>query len=885
MTPLFIAVYRDQDSCVDIILDWMRSHDHEAANETLLTIFKRSMLLGLQSGSVKSLVKLSRILGIHSEYIDADTGPNREQVTIPHIGIAIDAKYPLRTLLADEGVDVPQPDHYDVTAISIATGSNRTDVIQTLLSMRNIEVQPPFLVDSLFRGNSTEVSLIANRLCSVLDSQSLSRFDILDEILFCALRQQVILSHFHDKHWTPSDRLTTQTENLADVDTFDIIWDTSVLDAQCFCLDWDFVDVILPRTTDPEDYEASKVTPSSNDIESGPKVAPNKESRLGVETLFLAVALRSKELVEKLVQYDPLIVHKTDVKGRTGLMAAVSTRSEDLNIFLLRCLNERSAASTINTTSGTGYSAIAYAVRARNLDQVLRLLDMPDFDVWSVFHEVAEGGYPFAWALEMMGDNTICESICTALLAQSNPKRLSQAAQQLQRLPKRVYLGPDRHRGYDESWKPLLCYAVIYGRLNTFRFLLDIGSDFEAPDGRGRTVLSYAEERRLVSDEFRSMVNLLLAQGADHLSLDKARRFPLWYAFNNNPRVLYDDDGDPDARFWWEHEQLQKLHADRPQFMSESEGVYSYLLNLAVDQCASIMLEFLVELGGSTFALKCLGTSDHTPLAKVVLSLNVVLPTTGSNDGRPHRNMSESLKYKVKVWYAKVKRFYMLLGRLKLSHDLPDKDGKTALCHALDRLYAEHCDNSHCSSLQDSHRSEGLTDFLFFIIEDLLDRNDSNPLMLNHEGYTPLDLAEALLDQLKKEAAHRTHKGASDFKSSSSLSITPGTRPSDSSKIAGSAETPFIAGELAAETALKALDGAVDLLDTLENEETSESLDCSSRREESTLKLDENTIIGGRTKMKAAIQALRVEWLHKNAMEGKQLGVELFHFGTEKHEN
>lgn len=875
MTPLFIAVYRDQDACVDIILDWMQSHDHEASNETLLTLFKRAMLLGLQSGSVKSLIKLSHIIGVHSEHIDADTGPNREQVTIPQIGIALDAKYPLRTLLADEGVDVPQSDYYDVTAISIATESSRTDVIQTLLSMRNIEMQPPFLVESLFRGNSTEVSLIANRLCSVLDSKSPSRFDILDEILFCALRQQIILSHSHDKHWTRSDNITTRTDNLADVDTFDLIWDTSVLDVQRFCLDWDFVDAILPCITDSDDCEASKITPSSDNIGSGPKVAPNKESRLGVETLFLAVALRSKELVEKLVQCEPLIVHKTDTKGRTGLMAAVCTRSEDLTIFLLKCLIEGSAAPTINATSETGYSAIAYAVRARNLDQVLRLLETPNFDVWSVFHEVTGGGYPFVWALDMMGDNTICESICKALLAQANPKRLSQAAQQLQRLPKRVCLGTDRYRGYDESWKTLLCYAVICRRLETFKFLLDTISDFEAPDGRGRTALSHAEESRLACDKSRSMVSILLARGADHLILDKARRFPLWYAFDNYPRGLYDEDDDPDARFWWEHEQLQKLYADRPGFLSEVDGVYSALFDLAVAQCATIVLEFLVEVCGSRFPLECMGTSGLTPLAKMVLSLNVVFPTTRSNDDRPHRNKSESLKYNVKVWYAKVKRFYMLLGRLKISHDVPDKDGKTALCHALDRLYAEHCENSLYSSLQDFRRSEGLTDFLFFIIEDLLDRSDSNPLTLNQEGYSPLDLAEALLDQLKQKSAHRTHQWDSNSKSSSSFSSIPDTRLLDTSKIAGSAETPSVVGELAVGTALKALNGAVDLLDTLEEEETSESLNCSDRKEKGTLEMDENTIIGGRTKMKAAIQALKFEWLHKNAVEEQRLEVSI----------
>jgi hypothetical protein len=588
----------------------MRSHGHEAADETWLTPLKRAMLLGLQHGSVKTLFKLSRIIGIHNHFVGADPGPNREQITMRRIGIALNSKYPLRALLANEGVDIPQPDPCDANTISIATASSYTDVVQALLS-NNVDVQPQFLVESLFRGNTTDVYLIANRLCSGLDSQSQSRLDILDEILLCALHQQMVL---HNRHWKRSDYLTTRSGEATDVDTFDLIWDTSVLDMQRSCLEWDFVDVILPRMTESDKHKAPRTTPSPNHIGEGPNVAAVKKSALGLQTLFLAVALRARELVQKLVQYEPLLVHEIDVKGRTGLMATVCTRSEDLTRLLLESLDQDSAASAINATSETGYSAIAYAVRARNVGQVLRLLEIPDFDVWSVFHEVVEGGYPFVWALDMIGDNTICDAICKSLLAHTNTEKLFQATQRLQRLPKRLYLGEDRHRGCDESWKPLLCYAVIYRRLETFKFLLEIGSDFERTDGHGRTALSHAEESMLACDESRSMVDILLARGADQLRLDHARRFPLWYALNSYPgrtaiyyKACEDVDHNPDGYFW-EHEQLQKIYVDRPRFMSEAEAVGNALFDLAISQCASSVLELLVEISDGTLSLEYVGT-------------------------------------------------------------------------------------------------------------------------------------------------------------------------------------------------------------------------------------------------------------------------------------
>lgn len=374
-----------------------------------------------------------------------------------------------------------------------------------------------------------------------------------------------------------------------------------------------------------------------------------------------------------------------------------------------------------------------------------------------------------------------------------------------------------------------------------------------------------------------SWLFLLLAKGADHLRLDQRGRCPLWYAFDNNPGGIYDDGGDP-VNFSWELAQLHKLYTNRPRFMDEIEGVGSTLFDVAITSCASDALELLLERSGSTLWLQDLDILGLTPLAKMVLSLNVVLPPmTRDNDDRLDRNMQKALHTTMEFWSSEVKRAYVIqLSRPEVAHDLPDKDGKTLLCHALDLLYAEHCDKSRFSSLWDFFRSVVLTYLLLFMIEDQTARNHSNPWRLSHEGYSPLELVLALVDHFKPEEAQGTQQEATDAADSSLLSLIPDTLLSNTSKKAGSAESAFHAQEPAAEPALKAPDSALRLLETLEEEEDSESLECSNVKEQPNVRVDEKTSIGGRTKMKTAIQALRDAWDRKKVMEGKrsEIGIE-----------
>jgi hypothetical protein len=48
ITPLLVAIHRERDSCLDIILEWMKARGHENSDETWLVHLQRAMLLGLQ---------------------------------------------------------------------------------------------------------------------------------------------------------------------------------------------------------------------------------------------------------------------------------------------------------------------------------------------------------------------------------------------------------------------------------------------------------------------------------------------------------------------------------------------------------------------------------------------------------------------------------------------------------------------------------------------------------------------------------------------------------------------------------------------------------------------------------------------------------------------
>jgi hypothetical protein len=207
--------------------------------------------------------------------IQTDHGPVLDRITTRHIGIALNSKNPLRLLLANEGVRILLPDPSDAEAISIATNSSYSEVAQPVLSS-NLDLQPQLLVKSLFRDKTSNVHLIASRLCSSLGNEDLKRFDILHEIILVAPHQQMIL-HATDGKGSDYLKVRSGGPDPEELDAFDLLWDTSVLDFQRSCLTWDFSEIILPQMTELDKKKLPGTSSHSSASEGGP-ISPQTEN-------------------------------------------------------------------------------------------------------------------------------------------------------------------------------------------------------------------------------------------------------------------------------------------------------------------------------------------------------------------------------------------------------------------------------------------------------------------------------------------------------------------------------------------------------------------------------------------------------------------------------
>lgn len=105
--------------------------------------------------------------------------------------------------------------------------------------------------------------------------------------------------------------------------------------------------------------------------------------------------------------------------------------------------------------------------------------------------------------------------------------------------------------------------------------------------------------------------------------------------------------------------------------------------------------------------------------------------------------MEDSLQYHNEAKEA----MQMMLDRPDILPDIPDKEGKTPLWHALDSIRKEYAAFSPKPVFQDSGRFHG---FLRATIEALCARDDVNPQQSTGLAKTPLELAAELVETRKR---------------------------------------------------------------------------------------------------------------------------------------
>lgn len=105
--------------------------------------------------------------------------------------------------------------------------------------------------------------------------------------------------------------------------------------------------------------------------------------------------------------------------------------------------------------------------------------------------------------------------------------------------------------------------------------------------------------------------------------------------------------------------------------------------------------------------------------------------------------MEDSLQYHHEATEA----MRMMLNRPEMLPDIPDKEGRTPLWHALDSMRKEHAAFSLKPEIQDSGRFDG---FLRETIELLCVRDDVDPHQSSGLTKTPVELATELTETRKR---------------------------------------------------------------------------------------------------------------------------------------
>lgn len=105
--------------------------------------------------------------------------------------------------------------------------------------------------------------------------------------------------------------------------------------------------------------------------------------------------------------------------------------------------------------------------------------------------------------------------------------------------------------------------------------------------------------------------------------------------------------------------------------------------------------------------------------------------------------MEDSLQYHHEATEA----MRMMVDRPDILPDIPDKEGRTPLWHALDSMRKEHAAFSLKPEIQDSGRFDG---FLRETIEMLCVRDDVDPHQSSGLTKTPLELATELIETRKQ---------------------------------------------------------------------------------------------------------------------------------------
>lgn len=635
MTPLAAAVFNGHELCVNLLLEWMQKHRHQAPEAEWKASCMSAMLCAMHKGHLSIMRNLLPFIDINSP------APGFNGYTLLHFAILMKNPDAVRLILTDQSVDLSLGDIDGRTALAFAARMGADDLIQELWARGAADVDPLAALEALLEGHDTTFTLLCKLFLDrnpdgllVADSSGYSCFD---KIVFNCIREFANSL----RATLPEEAYNTEIEGIN-------------------ALNWTPIPLSKARSIPPFYRDSlEKLSVKLLDRDNSPIFAtagqPEGEHHIGLNSLYLGLASCSFGLLRALVQLRPASVCDVDSRGGTILMAAFLRGSQESIDLIFETLEKQKHTTVINSVTNNRHSVLTAAIFNGRVDhprQFKALLMFPGIDLRLAFHPDEKGNCPLmSLALltsrhtvlplgqlkedQNRGTPTTCEmlyencwQLFKAISENVNPKELSDLYFRLSEgllnragirfidflcsmprpgclklfLQSCPALGSQLHTPDAKGMTPLMHASTAWRHNETIMFLLNTSEvDVGHRDEQGRTALSHVAENLGQFSDSGVASKLIEEYGQDPLEVDNHGWSPLRYAVANGNV--------------WEGSPYHRLlrHSDAPMDWTDEQG--SNPLHLAIKGGSPLAIKLILQHSCSSSWLNAVDADGMVPLA------------------------------------------------------------------------------------------------------------------------------------------------------------------------------------------------------------------------------------------------------------------------------
>lgn len=304
MTPLAAAVFNGHEICVNLLLECMQKHHHEAPAAEWKASCMSSMLCAMQRGHLSIMRTLLPFVDVHHP------APGFNGYTLLHFAILMRNSEAVKLILADQTVDLSQRDVNGRTALTFAARMGSDDLIQELWARGAADVDPLAALEALLEGHDKTFTLLCKLFLDCnpggLLATDSSGYSCFDRIVFNYIREMA----------NAKLPVASFTEEACSTDIEGIN-----------ALNWTAIRLsktgsISPFYRDSLEKISLKLLDRNNSPIFRKAGQPDGEHCIGLNSLYLALASCSFGFLRALVQLHPASVCDIDSRGGMILMAA-----------------------------------------------------------------------------------------------------------------------------------------------------------------------------------------------------------------------------------------------------------------------------------------------------------------------------------------------------------------------------------------------------------------------------------------------------------------------------------------------------------------------------------------------------------------------------------